>query len=162
MTVEQYLHTSFEVEPDYVGGELVERHVGSLPHAKAKGRMLELLGGLKGFSWRLYMSITMIMSPTRCRVADLAAFANEPLPGKQYPDEPGELVVEVVEQEDSLAELMQKLAEYHTWGVKHVWSVDPWTRKLFIYDNSGYHEMPVFELPEFGARISPAELFTQP
>ena len=80
MTVEQYLHTSFEVEPDYVDGELVERHVGSLPHAKAKGRMLELLGGLKGFSWRLYMSITMIMSPTRCRVADLAAFANEPLP----------------------------------------------------------------------------------
>ena len=57
---------------------------------------------------------------------------------------------------------MQKLAEYHTWGVKHVWSVDPWTRKLFIYDNSGYHEVPAFELTEFGARISPVELFTQP
>jgi hypothetical protein len=29
MTVEQYLHRSFEVEPDYLDGELVERHVGA-------------------------------------------------------------------------------------------------------------------------------------
>jgi hypothetical protein len=29
MTVEHYLHTSFEIEPDYLDGELVERHVGS-------------------------------------------------------------------------------------------------------------------------------------
>ena len=85
MTVEQYLHTSFEVEPDYLDGELVERHVGSLPHARAKGRMVELLCDLKGFSWHPYLSITMIMSPTRCRVADLAAFAEEPNAGDAIP-----------------------------------------------------------------------------
>jgi Uma2 family endonuclease len=133
MTVEQYLRTSFEVEPDYLDGELVERYVGSLPHARAKGRMLELLCDLKGFSWHAYPSVTLIMSPTRCRVADLAVFAEEPSPGKRYPDEPGELAIEVVEQEDRFAEMMQRLTEYKVWGFKNVWLVDPWTHKLFIY-----------------------------
>jgi Uma2 family endonuclease len=160
MTVEQYLHTSFEVEPDYLDGELVERHLGSLPHARAKGRMLELLCDLKGFSWHAYLSLTMIMSPTRCRVADLAAFAEEPSPGKQYPEEPGELAIEVVEQEDRFAEMMQRLTDYHAWGFRRVWLVDPWSHKLFIYDATGFHEVSSFELPEFGARISGVEIFS--
>jgi hypothetical protein len=122
MTVEEYLHTSFEVEPDYLDGELVDRHVGSLPHARAKGRMLELLRDLKGFSWHAYLSITMIMSPTRCRVADLALFAEEPPPGKQYPDEPGELAIEIIEREDRFAEMLQRLSDYRVWG----FSVSGW------------------------------------
>jgi Uma2 family endonuclease len=160
MTVEQYLHTSFEVEPDYLDGELVERHVGSLPHARAKGRMLELLCDLKGFSWHAYLSITIIMSPTRCRVADLAVFATEPSPGKRYPDEPGELAIEIVEQEDRFAEMMQRLTDYKIWGFKHVWLVDPWTHKLFTNDSSGFHEVSIFDLPELGVTISAAEIFS--
>jgi Uma2 family endonuclease len=160
MTVEQYLHTSFEVEPDYLDGELVERHVGSLPHARAKGRMLELLRDLKGFSWHAYLSITLIMSPTRCRVADLALFAEEPPPEKQYPDEPGELAIEIVEPEDCLAEMLQRLTDYKIWGFKHVWLVDPWTYKLYIFDSSGFHEVRSFDLPEFAATISGVEIFS--
>ncbi len=159
MTVEQYLHTSFEVEPDYIDGKLVKRHVGSLPHASAKGRMLELLSGLQGFSWDAYLSLTLIMSPTRCRVADVVAFAKKP--EKDYPDEPGELAIEIVEREDRFGEMMQRLADYHVWGIKHIWLVDPWNYKLYIYDSSGIHEVSSFELPEFGARILPAEIFAQ-
>jgi Uma2 family endonuclease len=70
-------------------------------------------------------------------------------------------VVEVVSKDDSHAELLKKLAEYHAWGVKHIWSADPWVRKLFVYDNQGYHEVTAFELPEFGATITASELFDQ-
>ena len=54
-------------------------------------------------------------------------FAEEPSPGKRYPEEPGELAIEVVEQEDGFAEMMQRLSDYHVWGFKRVWLVDPWT-----------------------------------
>jgi len=159
MTVEQYLHTSFEVEPDYIDGKLVRRHVGSLPHACAKGRMLELLSGLQGFSWDAYLSLTLIMSPTRCRVADVVAFANKI--EKDYPDEPGELAIEILEREDRFGEMMQRLSDYRVWGIKHVWLVDPWNYNLYIYDSTGLHEVSSFELPEFGARILPAQIFDQ-
>jgi hypothetical protein len=122
--------------------------------------MLELLCDLKGFSWHAYPSITIIMSPTRCRVADLAAFAEEPSPEKRYPDEPGELAIEIVEEEDRFAEMMQRLSDYHVWGFKHVWLVDPWSYELFIYDSNGFHEVSGFELQEFGARISSGEIFS--
>ena len=75
------------------------------------------------------------------------------------PSDPAELVVEVVSEDDRQVEILEKLAEFHAWGVKHIWVVVPWTRKLFVYDNSGYHEVPSFDLPEFGAKISTAEIF---
>jgi len=64
-----------------------------------------------------------------------------------------------VSEDDRHVEILEKLAEYHAWGVKHVWLVDPWTRKLFVYDSGGLRETTCFELPEFGAKLSKAEVF---
>ena len=55
--------------------------------------------------------------------------------------------------------MMQRLSDYHVWGFKRIWLVDPWTYKLFVYDSSGLHEVESFELLEFGATISRAEIF---
>ena len=147
-------------EPDYVDGEIIERHLGSIPHFEAQERMLDFFRSLKqSHSLFGYSEVTLRISPTHYRVADVAVFAARPV-GKKYPTEPLEFAVEIISQEDRQVEILEKLAEYHAWGVKRVWSVDPWTRKLFIYDNSGFHEVPAFELPEFGARIAPTEIFT--
>jgi Uma2 family endonuclease len=159
--VEEYLKMRFDgPEPDYVDGEIVERHLGSIPHFEAQERMLEFFRSLKqSYSLFGYPEVTLRISPARYRIADAAVFASRPV-GKKYPTEPPEFAIEVISEDDRQVEILEKLAEYHAWGVKHVWSVDPWTRKLFIYDNSGYHEAPAFELPEFGTRISTAEIFS--
>jgi Uma2 family endonuclease len=79
--------------------------------------------------------------------------------GGEYPSNPPLLVIEIVSKEDRHKDILAKLAEYHSWGVKHVCSVDPWTRKLFVYDDRGYREVATFKLPEFSAELSPAEIF---
>ena len=41
MTMEEYLHTSFDgADRDYVDGEVIERNMGELPHAQLQGELL--------------------------------------------------------------------------------------------------------------------------
>jgi Uncharacterized protein conserved in cyanobacteria len=149
-------------EPDYVDGKIIERHLGATRHFKTQGRILDVFRSLQqSQSLFGYSEVTLKISPSHYRVADVAVFAGDVNDEEEYPAEPPEFTIEIVSKDDRQVKILEKLAEYHAWGVKHVWSVDPWTRKLFIYDQTGYHEVPVFELPEFGARILPAQIFDQ-
>jgi len=160
VTVEEYLHSSFDgPEPDFVDGEIVERHLGSFPHFKAQERVLEFFRSLRAsHSLFGYPEVTLKISPKRYRVADVAVFGSYPM-GDTYPTDPPLFAIEIVSNDDRHRDIIAKLADYHAWGVKHIWSVDPWTRKLFIYDDGGYHEVRAYELPEFSATLSPAEIF---
>src|SRR6266480_6688035 len=161
VTVEEYFHRSFDgPEPEYVDGEVIERHLGSVPHFKAQKRLLRFFDPLEE-SWSLfaYTEVTLPRSPRRYRVADIAVFIGDVPSGKKYPTDPPEIVIEIVSEDDRHVEILEKLADYHSWGAKHIWLVDPWTRKFFVYDASGLHEVPAFELPEYNAKISVAEFF---
>ena len=141
-------------------GEVIARHLGSTPHFKAQKRLLRFFDPLEE-SWSLfaYTEVTLRLSPRRYRVADIAVFSGDVPSGKKYPTDPPEIVIEIVSKDDRYVEILEKLAEYHTWGVKHIWLVDPWTRKFSFYDGSGLHDVPAFELPEYNAKISVAEVF---
>lgn len=158
--VEEYLKSSFEnPEPDYVDGEIIERNLGSIQHYEAQERVLEFFRSLKlSHSLFAYPEVTLRISAQRYRVADVAVFRGRPGAGR-YPADPPFAVVEIVSENDRHTDILKKLADYHAWGVKRIWSVDPWTRKLFVYDNSGYHEVPAYDLPECGAGLTAAELF---
>jgi Uma2 family endonuclease len=149
-----------EPEPEYLDGEIIERHLGSVPHFKAQKRLLKFFGSLEEI-WSLfaYPEVTLRLSPSRYRIADVVVFAGDVPPGKEYPTDPPEIVIEIVSKDDRYVEILEKLAEYHTWGVKHIWLVDPWTRRFSFYDGSGLHDVPAFELPEYNANISVAEFF---
>src|SRR2546430_1594885 len=156
VTVEEYLNTCFEgPEPDYVDGEIIERHLGSIPHFEAQQRMLEFFNSLKQ-SFRLfgYPEVTLRLSPNRYRIVDVAVFLGGRPSGKKYPASPPLFVVEIVSEDDRHVEILEKLADYHAWGVKYVWLVDPWMRKFSVYDESGLHAVPALEMSEFNARIS--------
>ena len=159
--VEEYLIRSFDgPEPEYVDGEIVERHLGSIPHFKAQERMLEFFRSLKQ-SFRLfgYPEVTLRLSPRRYRIADVVVFAGDVPAGMKYPIDPPSVVIEIVSEDDRHVEILEKLADYYAWGVKYIWLVDPWTRRFSFYDGSGLHDVEAFELPEYNAKISVAEFF---
>ena len=147
-------------EPEYVDGELIERHWPLIPHSTAQERLLDFFRSLKqSYSLIGYPEVTLRLSPTHYRIADVAVFAGDFPAGMKYPIDPPVLAAEIVSEDDRHVEILEKLTEYHAWGVKHVWLVDPWTRKLFVYDSGGLRETTCFELPEFGAKLSKAEVF---
>lgn len=147
-------------QSELLDGEIVERNLGSYEHSEAQERLLEFFRSLKkSFSLFAYPELTLQISPSRRRIADIAVLVGRRPVGQHYPTTPPEFAIEIVSEDDRLVQILEKLAEYFAWGIHHIWVVDPWTRKLFIYDQTGYHEVPAFELPEFGARILPAEIF---
>jgi Uma2 family endonuclease len=158
--VEEYLSMSFDgPDREYVDGEIIERHLGSKPHSKGQMRLLRFFDKLSdGHSLHIFPDIRIKISDRHYRVPDIAVYFGDE-PEENVPSYPPELVVEIVSEDDRYIEIQEKLAQYQASGVKHIWLVDPWTRKLAVYDSSGFHEVPAFELPEFEAKISAAEIF---
>jgi Uma2 family endonuclease len=158
--VEEYLKMSFEgPDREYLEGDIVERHLGSKPHSKGQMRLLRFFDQLSDrHSLHVFPEIRVKMSSQRYRVPDIAVYFGDE-PAENIPSDPPGAVVEIVSEDDRHVEILEKLAEYYTWGIKHVWLVDPWTKKLFVYDNNGLRETTSFELPEFSATLSRDEIF---
>ena len=148
-------------EPDYVDGEIVARHLGSIAHADTQDRLQEILRPLRQrFSLYAFPEISLKLSGTHFRVADIAAFAGGKPRGMHYPSEVPALVIEILSEDDRLTEIQKKFVEYKEYGIRHIWLADPWMRKLYIWE-TGLRDVPSFELPEYGVTIRPADIFDQ-
>ncbi len=159
LPVEAYLRMSFEgPEPDYVDGELVERHLGSLPHSNTQKRLLRIIDACKSGRVNSYPELTLRISATHYGVADIAVFEGS-TPEGNYPTEPPACVIEIVSEDDRYVDILKKLEEYRSWGVARIWLADPWTRRFHVHDHSGLHEVGSLEWPEHEVVIRPADIF---
>jgi Uma2 family endonuclease len=57
-----------------------------------------------------------------------------------------------------LTDVREKLEIYKTWGVPHVWLVDPHSRRMYTCD-AGLTEVPTLRIPELNIELTPAEAF---
>jgi Uma2 family endonuclease len=159
VSVEEYLRMSFDgADCDYVDGEIVERNVGEKPHSKAQ---LHLIGVFLETAQALGLcplpELRLRIAPRRFRVADLAVFREEP--AENVPSSPPLIVVEIVSRDDRYTEIIEKFEDYRTWGVPHIWLVDPWLRKLYVYRTAGLSEVPAYSVPELDVEIPAAAIF---
>jgi Uma2 family endonuclease len=77
-------------------------------------------------------------NPDTVRAMDIAFISNQRLAqvkSKSYLDVAPELVVEVLSPDDAWSDLMEKLDEYFTCGVKVVWVADLRTRQVYVYQS---------------------------
>ena len=160
ISVEEYLETSFDgPDCDYVDGEIVERNVGENPHSKAQ---VNLVVALHALGQKLFLHVRtelrMRVAPRRFRIADVAVFAGEE-PAEDVPSSPPLIAIEILSRKDQYAEIMAKFDDYRNWGVRHVWFVDPWLRRIHVYAAGSLQEVPAFQLPEYGVEIPASRIF---
>jgi Uma2 family endonuclease len=134
LSLEEYLRTQFDgSDREYLDGEVVERNVGELPHARLQAELVYRLRNLANMlGIQVLLEIRIQMSPTRFRVADIAVWRPGPI-GDRIPTVPPFLVVEILSREDRLVRLQPKIREYLTHGVERVWVIDPDERRALSY-----------------------------
>jgi Uma2 family endonuclease len=137
LSVEDYLHSSYEFDKEYVDGELIERKMPSSEHA-------ELQAVLAGFvvARRREWQVKVLTGP-RMQVRDGVfrlpdvCIIREDQPSKGFIRVPPICVIEILSPADSMAELREKAREYLQMGVTHVWSMDPVSRECYRHQKDG-------------------------
>jgi Uma2 family endonuclease len=134
MDVSEYLRTSFEgADCEYLDGEIVERNMGELPHGDVQLNLGTLLRQLrKQLGLRVVPEIRIQISPTRYRVADLAAWRSDNI-GTGIPTVAPFLVVEILSPEDRMVRMLPKIQEYLSIGVQWIWIVDSREQSALLY-----------------------------
>ena len=77
------------------------------------------------------------------------------------PDSPPLIAIEILSTDDRLTAVREKLQEYRTWGVGHVWLVDPHSQRLYTCD-TGLTEVKSLVIPELGIELAPGQIFDEP
>jgi len=141
VSVEEYLHTDYSPDCDYVDGVLVERNVGEIPHAKAQ-RKLVIHFFLHEKQWNGFalQECRVQISSTRFRVPDVCVVIGAEPEGR-FLTTPPFLCIEVLSPEDRLSRTQQKIDDYLRFGVPYVWLVDPYERRAWIYTQDSIREV---------------------
>ena len=95
VSVEEYLHTVYRPDCDYVDGVLVERNVGEKSHAKLQKRILLYLEERRK-QWGIFViqETRVQVSATRYRVPDVCVIAG-PEPEEEIFTQPPFLCIEI-------------------------------------------------------------------
>ena len=89
---------------------------------------------------------TIRIAPGLVRVPDVAFISWSRIPGGRVPEEPvpqlaPDLVIEVLSEGNTKAEMERKRSEYFAAGVEVVWEVDPEERTVTVYQNGNDQPM---------------------
>jgi Uma2 family endonuclease len=156
VSVEEYLHTSYSPDCDYVDGAIVERNVGETDHSDCQGRIYAYFLN-RSRQLRVYPLVEqrVQVSRTRFRIPDVSVVLGL-RPTEQILSTPPLICVEILSKDDRMAYMQEKIDDYMQFGVSYVWVVDPGTRRAWVYTKDGCHEAkdgilrtenPAIELP---------------
>jgi Uma2 family endonuclease len=128
VTVNEYLHTSYSPDCDYIDGEVQERNLGELDHAEVQSALVQWFRNhANEWNIRAFTELRMQITPTRFRVADVCLISRAE-PAEQVLQRPPIAVIEVLSPEDRVSRYQQRFADYRQMGIAHIWVVDPRTR----------------------------------
>ena len=141
VSVDEYLHTSYSPDCEYLEGKILERNLGEQEHARLQTRLgAYLLNHEKGWGIRAIVEQRVQVKEHRFRVPDVCViFADAPK--ESIITHPPLLCVEVLSPEDRMSEILERVSDYVAFGVRFVWVLDPGTRRAHIYSSDGVHEM---------------------
>jgi Uma2 family endonuclease len=161
VSVEEYLHTSYEPDTEYVNGQLVERNVGEYFHGFLQSLIGAELFKRRGRGFRVFTETRVrISAEPRYRIPDICVKA---LPHRADPIlEKPDLVIEILSPDDRPAEVLRKIADYLQGGIPHIWIVDPYQRTVMEADATGFREAVDFTLEtELVGSVNFGDLFAE-
>ena len=140
VSVDEYLHTNYDPDCDYVDGELVERNVGERDHSELQLHVAAYYLSRRA-KWGLYPFVEqrVRISERRYRVPDICLMKGRP--GEQIFTRPPFVVIEVLSPEDRKSRTQARIDDFLSIGVRYIWVINPRTHAVDVYTADGsYHQ----------------------
>lgn len=140
VSLEQYLHTSYHPDADYVDGEIEERNLGEYEHGKIQ-TLIAVLFTLNEKSWKTNTVVEqrIRVNSNRVRVCDIVVLRAD-APRESVTVTPPLLCIEIMSPEDRIPRAQVVLNDYRLMGVENIWLIDPMRRVAHTFDSAGLHE----------------------
>ena len=163
VTVEEYLHTSYRPDCDYVDGQIEERNLGEYDHG-----LLQLALGVlftanrEAWEVRVVTDVRTQVKRTRYRVPDLSVLrANAPR--EQIITHPPLIAIEILSPEDRLSRFQERIDDYVEFGVGNIWIIDPAKRRAWVCSRGRFEEPEgrILAVPSSAIQIPLDSLFAE-
>jgi Uma2 family endonuclease len=159
--VEEYLHTAYRPDVEYVDGEIQERNVGEIEHARLIMAVLEwFFQHRRDWGIEVLPDVRMQISATRFRVPDICVCSASSA-DRRIVTTPPLLVVEVLSPEDRIDRYHQRIDDYRQMGVQGIWVLDPETHRGWDCSSGNWIEGTLFRLAESPVHLDLKALFAQ-
>ncbi len=144
--VAEYLSTSYRPDVEYIDGEIQERNVGEIEHARLIMAVLEWFSGHRR-DWRIEVlpDVRVQIAPTRFRVPDVLVCSDSSTDRRIVTTAPL-LVVEALSPEDRIDRYHQRITEYREVGIRGIWVLNPETRTGWDCSSGNWIESTKFRL----------------
>ncbi len=141
VSVEEYLHTAYEPDCEYIDGELVERHVGEYPHSRLQGFLYAYF--LR--RWRKWGITPVLAQRIRIRqgkylIPDLCIIRG-PEPTDRVLTQPPWIWIEILSSGDRPIRVQRKVQAVLEFGAEYVWVIDPETLESIVYTAHSQREL---------------------
>jgi len=138
--VSEYLDAVYRPDREYIDGEVLERNSGELDHSRFQMLLSRYLSNReKQWGIIVFPEQRVQVKATRFRVPDITVLVG-PLPTTPILRDPPFLCIEVLSKGDSMDDVQERIDDYLTFGVPHVWVVNPRKLRAFHYTADGIRE----------------------
>ena len=156
VSLEEYLSMSYDPDVEYVDGVLEERNIGDWLHSLTQSNVIYALSRKYPRFYAL-PALRSNTAPTRYRLPDITVLLSRPT--TDYLLEPAHIVIEILSDDDRMTKVLEKLAEYESKGVLHIWIVDPRLKLMSEYHSGDLKHVETFRAGDI--ELSSDEVFLE-
>lgn len=161
----EYLQAVYEPDCDYVDGELQERNEGDQSHGLIQAALARIFYANRNqWGLRVIPELRIRVSASRYRIPDVCAVpVTDPI--VRNLTTPPRICIEILSPEDRLQRLVTRVQDYRSFGVEHIWIIDPESREVWTIDPASGGAVPMLEqaltIPGTPIRLLLSELFEE-
>jgi Uma2 family endonuclease len=142
VAVDEYLHTSYDPDVDYVDGVLEERNVGEFDHSDLQSEIVHWIrSNCLDLGLNAFVELRTRIGPTRFRIPDVVILEGKRPRAGGVLDRAPLVAVEILSPEDRSSRMQKRIDDYLSIGTRFVWVIDPESRRAWVYTASSITEV---------------------
>ena len=155
VSVDEYLHTAYKPDCEFVDGEVIERNSGEIPHSHIQGLLYAyFLRRRKTWGVTPLLEVRTQMRANKFFVPDICVVRG-PAADTRILNDPPLIWIEILSREDRPVRVHRKVRDVLEFGSEYVWVIDPESLESYVATPQAQYELSggVFRIPEEGIEV---------